>query len=106
MPETVEAPRSSALASRRLTLLPLVTATMLKLLAALFKVMLLAAPATKVVVPVTASAPLWVNAPLVVTFSVPETVEAPKSKALASVRATLLPVVTATVLKLLLAFSG
>ncbi len=75
--------------------------TVLKLLPALFKVMLLAAPAARVVVtPVTVSAPLWVSAPLVVTPKVPETVEAARSRALASVSATLLPLVIPTVLKL------
>ncbi len=49
VPETVEAPRSNALASRRLTLLPLVMPTVLKLFAALLRVMLLAAPAARVV---------------------------------------------------------
>src|SRR5207344_1988990 len=100
VPDTVEAARSSALASRRLTLLPLVMPTVLKLFPALFKVMLLAAPAARVVAPTTLTAPLWVKAPLVVTPRVPETVEAPRISALASVNATLLPLVMPTVLKL------
>ncbi len=58
VPLTVEAARSSALASVRATLLPLAMPTAPKLLPALFKVMLLAAPAPRVVVPVTAIAPL------------------------------------------------
>src|SRR5438128_531831 len=99
VPDTVEAPKMRALTSRTLTLLPLVTATVLKLLAALFRVMLLAAPAASVVTPVTARAPLWVTAPAVVTPKVPEIVEAPRSRALASVRLTLSPLVTPTVLK-------
>ncbi len=79
MPLTVEAPRIKALASARLTLLPLVMLTApVKLLAALLKVMSLAAPAAKVVTPVTASTPLWVMAPEVVTPKVPLMVEAPR----------------------------
>ena len=53
------------------------------------------------VAPVTASALLWVNAPLVVTFKAPETVEAPRTNALVSSKVTLLALVTETVLKLL-----
>ena len=60
-----------------LTSLPLVMLTVLKLFA-LFKVMSLAAPAAKVVVPATTRAPLSVIAPLVVTFKVPLTVDAPE----------------------------
>ena len=48
-PLTVEAARFSALVSLSVTLFPLVMPTMLKLLAALFKVMSLAAPAASVV---------------------------------------------------------
>ncbi len=58
------------------TLLPLTMPTVLKLLAALLSVMLLAAPAASVVTPATVSGPLWVRAPLVVTLNVPEMVEA------------------------------
>ncbi len=100
VPLTVEAARFSALASVRATLLPLVMPTVPKLFAALFKVMLLAAPAVRVVVPVTVRAPDCVRAPLVVTFRVPLTVEAARSRASASARATLLPLVTPTVPKL------
>ncbi len=100
LPLTVEAPRSRALASVSVTLLPLVIPTVLKLFPALLRVMLLAAPAASVVTPVTARAPLWVRAPFVVTPKVPETVEAPKMRALASRRLTLLPLVMPTVLKL------
>ena len=78
VPLTVEAPRIRALVSFRLTLLPLVTATVLKLLA-LLRVMLLAAPAASVVVPVDGQGAAIVIAPLVVTFKVPETVEAARS---------------------------
>ncbi len=67
VPETVEAPRIRAFTSVRATLLPLVMPTVLKLFAALFRVMLLAAPAASVVTPVTVSGPLWVRAPAVVT---------------------------------------
>ena len=86
-------------------MLPLVMPTVLKLLAALFKVMLLAAPTARAVVPVTLTAPLWVKGPpVVVTLKVPDTVEAPRFSAVASVSATLLPLVMPTVLKLLAAF--
>ncbi len=51
--------------------------------------------------PVTVRAPLWVSAPPVVTPRVPETVEAPRIRALVSVNATLFPLVMPTVLKLL-----
>ena len=78
--ETVEAARSRALASVSATLLPLVMPTVLKLFAALFKVMLFAAPAFTVVAPATVSGPLWVRAPLVVTLKVPLIVEAARSK--------------------------
>ena len=100
VPETVEAPRIRAFTSVRATLLPLVMPTVLKLFAALLRVMLLAAPAASVVTPVTVSAPLWVRAPLVVTPKVPLTVDAARSRALASVSSTLLPLVMPTVLKL------
>ncbi len=61
------------------TLLPLVMPTVVKSFPALFKVILLAAPAARVVAPVTVSgAPLWVRAPAVVTLNVPETVETPR----------------------------
>ncbi len=46
VPLIVEAARSNALASVSSTLLPLVIPTVLKLFAALFRVMLLAAPAS------------------------------------------------------------
>ncbi len=94
----VEAPRSSALMSFNTTLLPLTTLTVLKSLA-LFKVMLLPAPAAKVVGPTTVKLPLSVIAPLVVTESAPLIVEAPRSSALMSFNTTLLPLTTLTVLK-------
>ncbi len=100
-PETVEAPKTSALVSMSATLLLLVTPTVLKLLPGLLRVMLLAAPAVSVVTPVTVKAPLWVSAPLVVTFNVPLTAEAARSSALLSTSVTLLPVAIPTVLKLL-----
>ena len=99
VPLTVLAPKAMALASVKETLLPEVMATVLKLLVPVVKVMLLPEPAAKVVVPVTAKAPDWVMAPLVVTPRVPLTVLAPSANALASVMLTLLPEVTATVLK-------
>ena len=55
VPLTVDAARSRALASVSSTLLPVVMPTVLKLFAALLRVMLLAAPAARVVVPVTVS---------------------------------------------------
>ena len=89
-PLTVEAPRSIAPVSLSVTLFALVTPTVEKLLL-LSKVMLLATPAAKVVVPVTVRAPLSVMAPREVTASVPLTVEVPRSIAPVSLRATLLP---------------
>ncbi len=83
------------------TLLPLVMPTVLKLFAALLRVMLLAAPAARVVVPVTVSWAALGERAMVVTPKVPETVEAPKINALASVSSTLLPLVMPTVPKLL-----
>ena len=86
-----------ALASTRVTLLPLVITTVEKLLPASSSVMLLPAPAAKVAVPVTARVPVSVMAPVDVTSRVPLTVEAPRMIALASVIATLLPLVITTV---------
>ncbi len=60
-----------------------------------------AAVAVNVVVPETVSTPDWVRAPPLVTPNVPLTVDAPKISELISVRETLLPLVTPTVLKLL-----
>src|SRR5437016_2045469 len=104
VPLTVEAARSSAFASVKATLLPLVIPTVVKLLPALLSVMLFPAPAASVVVPATVSAPLCVRAPVVVTLRVPDTVEAARFSAVASVRATLLALVIPTVLKSLAAF--
>lgn len=103
VPETVLAPSTNAPASVRLTLFPEVIPTVLKLLVLVSKVMLLPEPATKVVTPVTAKAPLCVNAPPVVTPNVPETVLAPKTKALVSRRLTLAPVIPTAPVKSLLA---
>src|SRR5689334_24425708 len=61
--------------------------------------MLLAAPAARVVVPATTRAPLSVMAPLVVTVRPPLMVEAPRFRALMSLRVTLLPLTMLTVLK-------
>src|SRR3989338_7709986 len=88
------------------TLLPLVIATVEKLLDASSNVMLFPDPAASVVVPVTANVPLSVIAPAAVIPNVPETVDAPKSIAPTSVIATLLPDVIATVPKLLDASSN
>ena len=57
-------------------------------------------PAANVVEPVTVNAPLSVISPPVVTFNVPDTVEAPNTNALASTKITLFPLVIATVPKL------
>ena len=70
-PLTFDVPRSSALASRSVTLLPLFTATVLKLFPAESRVMSLPAPAASVVVPVTTTLPLSVMAPPAVTLRVP-----------------------------------
>src|SRR3990167_3471398 len=88
------------------TLLPEVIATVEKLLDASSNVILFPDPAASVVVPVTANVPLSVIAPLAVIPNVPETVDAPKMMAPASVIATLLPLVIATVEKLLAASSN
>ena len=96
VPDTVDAPRTTALVSVKLTLLPLVMATVEKLLPAVFNVMSPPEPAASVVTPVTASAPLCVIAPVVFTPSVPDTVDAPRITALLSVKLTLLPLMIAT----------
>ena len=97
LPLTVEAPRFSAVASVSATLLPLVMPTVLKLFAALFSVILLMAPAARVVTPVTVTAPLCVKAPPVVMSTLPETFETPRVSALASVYWTFPVVVAARV---------
>ena len=61
--------------------------------------MLLAAPAVRVVGPATVRLPLSVMAPLVVTVSPPLMVEAPRFRAFTSLRTTVLPLTTLTVLK-------
>ena len=93
VPETVEAASIRALASTRVTLLPLVMATVAKSLVATSRVMSLAAPAASVVVPETVEAALSVTAPVVlrlkvaaVTPATPATV--PRSTASASVTVT------------------
>ena len=65
-----------------------------------------AAVVLKLALPATVSAPDWLISPPAVTLSVPLTVEAPRFNALASRNTTLLPLVTATVLKLLPAESS
>ena len=101
-PFTVDAPKIMPSKSLRLTLFPLVTATVENLLLALSRVMLLA-PATRVVMPVTSKAPLCVTAPPAVRPKVPVIVEAPKIMAPASLKSTFPPLVTTTVEKLLAA---
>ena len=66
--------------------------------------MLLAAPAVKMVGPVTVRLPLSVIAPLVVTLKAPLMVEAARSKAFTSLSVTVLPLTTLTVLKSLALF--
>ena len=70
-----------------------------KLLPAESSVMSLPAPAASVVVPVTAKFPLSVIAPAVVTFKVPEILEVPRLRELASWSVTLVARLTATVPK-------
>ena len=94
------------LASRRLTFLPLVTATVLKSFPALFNVTSLPEPAVRLATPVTARAPLCVIAPPVVTFNDPEMVEAARFKELASVRVILFPLTIPTELKYWWCYSG
>ena len=97
-PETVDTPRISAFVSTNVTLFPDMIATVLKSLA-LFKVILFAEPAAKVAIPVTANTPLSVITPAVVTFRVPEIVDAPRSSAFVSFSVTLFPDVITTVEK-------
>ncbi len=94
-----------ALVSVRVTSLPEVMTTALKLFA-LSRVMSLPVPAASVVVPVTVSAPESVSAPPVVTPRVPEMVEVPRARAPVSFSVTLLPLVMTTVPKLLAASSS
>ena len=105
LPETVDAPRSISLASRKSTLLPLLIFTVEKLLVSVLSVMLLAAPASKVVIlptPETSSVPLWVMVPFAVTFRFPDTVDAPRMMASTVSRITTsLPLLILTVAKLL-----
>ena len=87
-------PRSMPLVSITVTLFPVPTRKLAKLLPALSKVMSFAAPAVNEAFPATLSAPLSVKAPTPVTVSVPETVEAPKfNPPVLSLRSTLRPLV-------------
>ena len=70
VPEMVEAPKSIAPESTRVTLFPLVTATVPKLLELLSRVILFPDPAAIVVVPVTVSVPVSVTAPPAVKLNV------------------------------------
>ena len=101
VPLTVDADRIKASASFRLTFLPLVMPTVLKLLLDVARLISFAAPAARVVAPVTFNVQLCVIAPAVATASVPLTVDAPRIKASASFRLTFLPLVMLTVPKLL-----
>ena len=77
-----------------------------KLLAwVLSKISVLAAVAVKVEAPVIFKMPLCDNCPPTVTPKVPLMTEAPKTKALVSVTATLLPLEKSSVVKLLAEFS-
>ena len=104
VPLTVEAPKLSASASTSVTLRPEVIATVEKLFPAESSVISLPAPAASVVVPATFRLPLSVIAPAVVTFKVPEMLEAPRSSAFVSFSVTLRPLDIDTVLKLLALF--
>src|SRR3989338_8606027 len=106
VPDMVDAPNTIAPASVISTLLPDVIPIVPKLFVDVSKIILLPDPAANVVAPVTANAPLSVIAPAAVIPNVPETVDAPKTMAPASVIATLLPLVIATVEKLLDASSN
>ena len=79
LPLIVEAPRSMAPVSLSVTFLPLTTLTALTKSLALLSVMLLAEPAVRVVVPVTARAPLSVMEPFAVTVRLPLIVDALRS---------------------------
>src|SRR5487761_378877 len=82
VPLTVLAPSTVALLLVSSTLLPLVIPTApVNAFAALLRVMLLAAPAARVVVPATVNAPVWVMAPVVVALRLPPPVVVPKLRA-------------------------
>ncbi len=83
-----------AFVSFSVTLLPETTDTAPTKLFALSSVMLLAAPAVRLVVPVTLRAPLSVIVPTAVTLRLPLMVEAPRTIAFVSFSVTLLPLVT------------
>jgi hypothetical protein len=103
-PAAVIVPRSKPPApSFRVTAEPMTLTASLKLFATLFKVTLFPAPALMFVTPVTSIAPLCVTAPPALIVRFPLTVDAPKANALASVKKTALPLVIATVPKLLAA---
>ena len=76
-PLTVEAARFSALVSFSVTLLPLVMPTVLKLLAALVRMMLFPAPAVRVVVPAAVTVAVCVIGPLAVIVRAPVEVDSP-----------------------------
>ena len=101
LPLILLAPSAKSLASTKITSLPLVTPSEVKLLLLLLSVMSLAAPAAKVAAPVTSSAFGLVIVPLVKTSSVPVTVLAFSTNAFESRTNTLPPVVMPTELKLL-----
>ena len=104
LPLMLIGPKAIALTSSRLRLFAAVTATELKSLLALVKVMELLLFAVKVVAPPTISAPLLVIWLPVVMPSVPLMLEAPRSRPLAEASCTSRALLIATVPKLLLAF--
>ena len=75
-PEILEGPRPKALTSFNVTALPLTILTAPPKSSALLKVTLLAVPAVRVVLPVTATAALSPMAPLAVMLKSPEIVNA------------------------------
>ena len=106
LPLIVDAPRSSAPVSTSDTSLPLTTLTVPPKLLSLSSVMSLAAPALRLVVPETFTAPLSVIVPLAVTTRLPLIVEAPRSMAFVSLSVTFRPLVTLTAPAMLLAASS
>src|SRR3990167_7144978 len=97
--EIVDAPKSIALVSTNVTLLPDVIATVAKAFDAWSNVILLLDPTANVVVPLTPTAPLSVSAPASVTPNVPVMVDVVKSKPSSSRNKVLVAAVTPTVSK-------
>src|SRR3990167_2275399 len=106
VPDIVDALSANAFASTNVALLPVVIPTDAKSLDASSSVILLPDPAAKVEAPATLNAPLSVIAPAVVTFNVPDMVDALRANAFASTNVTLLPDVIPTLAKSLDALSS